>query len=572
MTGGRAGDATALRRDVDNALTELERRHAETAHELNVTFAELDAKKQGDLDPAKFRARWSKLPDSIEAMDGITELLRCSSDLRNLINNNSTLVLDPEFKTYYAADLAVTGLPRWQAHFYADHPPILRKGVLPPPAQGMLMTEVSVLHDTIFQQISDDLDQVFANNPGTDFSDPACRAQLEQAAKNFQAAAKPFHDLLSEIASGSPDATYDALGKVSVPVEHAARELREAAYAALDHLLATREAGFARNRAYALITLAGFLTFATFFTWRIARGLNRQLRQLCLNLTENSEALEGLAQGVSSSSKTLAEGSNESAASLEEISSTIEEITSMAKTTADGVVRTKDLADAMRGSADSGSRDIAAMSQAMGEIQAASDNIAKIIKAIDEIAFQTNILALNAAVEAARAGEAGAGFAVVAEEVRSLAQRATGAARETAERIDACITKSRDGAAITQKVTIGFADITSKAQEVNTLITQITTATAEQSAGLAQVNNAVSELDRTTQKNAATSEEAAASAEELNTRALQLDAAALALVDVIERRHGARLPAWAPGAAAANAAGQKKRRAVAAEAPALAIR
>ena len=320
VTGGRAGDATALRRDVDNALTELERRHAETAHELNVTFAELDAKKQGDLDPAKFRARWSKLPDSIEAMDGITELLRCSSDLRNLINNNSTLVLDPEFKTYYAADLAVTGLPRWQAHFYADHPPILRKGVLPPPAQGMLMTEVSVLHDTIFQQISDDLDQVFASNPGTDFSDPACRAQLEQAAKNFQAAAKPFHDLLSEIASGSPDATYEALGKVSVPVEHGARELREAAYAALDHLLATREAGFARNRAYALITLAGFLTFATFFTWRIARGLNRQLRQLCLNLTENSEALEGLAQGVSSSSKTLAEGSNESAASLEEIS------------------------------------------------------------------------------------------------------------------------------------------------------------------------------------------------------------------------------------------------------------
>jgi methyl-accepting chemotaxis protein len=208
----------------------------------------------------------------------------------------------------------------------------------------------------------------------------------------------------------------------------------------------------------------------------------------------------------------------------------------MSKTNADGVERTHELANSMQVAAESGSRDIAAMAQAMADIRVASDNIAKIIKAIDEIAFQTNILALNAAVEAARAGEAGAGFAVVAEEVRSLAQRATGAARETAERIDACIAKSRDGTVISEKVTTGFAEITAKAREVNQLVTEVTTATKEQSTGLAEVNRALSRLDKTTQQNASLSQEASTSAQELKTYVRHLDRAADALVDIIERR------------------------------------
>jgi len=196
----------------------------------------------------------------------------------------------------------------------------------------------------------------------------------------------------------------------------------------------------------------------------------------------------------------------------------------------------------------------------MNDIATASRDITKILKTIDEIAFQTNILALNAAIEAARAGEAGMGFAVVADEVRTLAQRAAGAARETAERIEDSVNKSREGVAITQKVTTGFAEIATKAREVNGLVAQITTASQEQNQGLQQVNIAVSELDKSTQQNAATAEEAAANATELNGHAEALDRAVGNLVTIIERRSKSRPPAWLPGAGEAHARGKQQRK------------
>ena len=152
------------------------------------------------------------------------------------------------------------------------------------------------------------------------------------------------------------------------------------------------------------------------------------------------------------------------------------------------------------------------------------------------------------------------GFAVVADEVRTLAQRAAGAARETAERIEDSVNKSREGVAITQKVTTGFADIATKAREVNGLVAQITTASLEQNQGLQQVNAAVSELDKSTQQNAATAEEAAATANELNGHATALDQAVENLVTIIERRAKSRPPAWLPGSEDNHARGKQQRK------------
>jgi hypothetical protein len=159
------------------------------------------------------------------------------------------------------------------------------------------------------------------------------------------------------------------------------------------------------------------------------------------------------------------------------------------------------------------------MTTAMDSIQAASQEVTKILKTIDEIAFQTNILALNAAVEAARAGETGAGFAIVADEVRALAQRSAQAAKETAEKIEDSVRKSEQGVQISTKVGHHFTEILEKAREVDTLISEIAAASKEQNEGIGQVTAAVSQIDVVTQSNASTAEEAAAAAEELNAQA-----------------------------------------------------
>ena len=163
-----------------------------------------------------------------------------------------------------------------------------------------------------------------------------------------------------------------------------------------------------------------------------------------------------------------------------------------------------------------------AMKQAMDEIKSSSNDISKIIKTIDEIAFQTNILALNAAVEAARAGEAGMGFAVVAEEVRSLAQRSAQSARETAEKIEVAIAKSEHGATLSYRVGQSLTEIVDKARRVDALVAEIAAASGEQTRGIDQVHAAVNQMDKVTQASAGSAEETAAAAAELDTQAARM--------------------------------------------------
>ncbi len=251
----------------------------------------------------------------------------------------------------------------------------------------------------------------------------------------------------------------------------------------------------------------------------IIRGTTKVRTTGADSLSETSLQVTAAAGQVAAASQTLAEGSTQQAASLEETSASLEEMSSMTKRNADSAQQAKELSHLTRGSADAGATHMRDMREAMDAIKASSDDIAKIIKTIDEIAFQTNILALNAAVEAARAGEAGMGFAVVAEEVRALAQRSAQSAKETATKIEDAISKSEHGVVISGKVAASLADIVEKARRMDSLVAEIANASAEQSQGIHQVNTAVSQMDKVTQSNASGAEESAAAAEELNAQA-----------------------------------------------------
>lgn len=287
------------------------------------------------------------------------------------------------------------------------------------------------------------------------------------------------------------------------------------------------EAAAAEQSAHRLVSLTiglcGLLVVGlVVFSWRFRRTMQRQLMELADSLHDASAQVASAAGQVSMASQTLAQGSTEQAASLEETRASLEEMSGTTQRNAENATNANRFATEARAAADHGASDIRVMNLAMTDIKTSSDDIAKIIKTIDEIAFQTNILALNAAVEAARAGEAGLGFAVVAEEVRALAQRSAAASRETASKIETSITKTAQGVEISSKVAQTLSEIVEKVRRADALVAEVATASREQSQGVAQINGAMGQMDRVVQNNAAAAEESASAAEELNAQALML--------------------------------------------------
>jgi hypothetical protein len=277
-------------------------------------------------------------------------------------------------------------------------------------------------------------------------------------------------------------------------------------------VLATMKIMAIGGGAVLLMVLTGF----HFFNQRlIIRPLTAAVQQL----QEAGDQTVQASDEISSASQTLAEGASEQAASLEETSASLQQMASMTKRNAENSQQVTELAKQTRSAADQGAADMTAMSVAMEAIKVSSSDIAKIIKTIDEIAFQTNILALNAAVEAARAGDSGLGFAVVADEVRNLAQRSAQAAKETEAKIEGAIGKTALGVEISNKVALALTEILAKARQVDELAAAVAMASREQTQGITQINTAVSQMDQVTQSNAASAEESAAAAEELNAQA-----------------------------------------------------
>lgn len=376
--------------------------------------------------------------------------------------------------------------------------------------------------------------------------DAEMRGRTEQLARSVGAYRATAADLEQTLKSGDFDKAMaildNALAKAKAGMEADLGRINEHCFAvstAASQAVSSTEKRNLRSTLACTAASGAVIVFATLFVQIISLRTSRRIGHELDTLELGSQTVQTGADSLTESSQALAQAASQQAARLQETASSLTEISAMTSRNADSARDARSRAAAARTAADAGAAHITEMEAAMRSIERASQEITKILKTIDEIAFQTNILALNAAVEAARAGEHGAGFAVVAEEVRGLAQRCAQAAQETAGRIEGAVTKSHDGALISLKVKENFETVLQRIHELDKLVGSIAESCGEQNEGIAQVNRAVSKMEELTQQNAANSDQGAGSAKELRSQAESLNSAVDALKRIIGSTRGA---------------------------------
>lgn len=372
-----------------------------------------------------------------------------------------------------------------------------------------------------------------------------------------------FDAMLTEAAKAQ--ARYDALAKVMNEDSRRASDALDAALVqVVDHR--TSEAAAATEQAnkdarwvtieLVVATIIG-LAIAIFLGMTITSQLIRTLGSTADRLTAGSDQTARAAAQVSSQSQVLASSASQQAASLQEATASLTELTKAASDNATGAQQVLDDARATRSAAEEGARVTQELVAAMKSVEAETERIARVVKTIDDIAFQTNILSLNAAVEAARAGDSGMGFAVVAREVRELAQRSAEASTTTAQQLTSASQQVRAGVHHCELVSERLGAILAASRSVDGHIGRIAESASWQAKVVTQIQSRVTELDRVTQSNAASAEEAASASEELSAQAVEMREAVRTLMELLngadEQAKAARLVASLPGSQLARA-------------------
>ncbi len=352
----------------------------------------------------------------------------------------------------------------------------------------------------------------------TDAGRAAARAQRESVA-----AWQPIVAELQRLSGiNAPDSEIDPVLTKSIAaadqLDAATARLKEIEKQASQAIRARGES--IESRAIWLTGVAGVLAIVVIgFVVFLVLQVVKELRAMSADLAEGAQQINSASMQVAGSSQSLAQGATEQASALEETSASAEEITSITRQNAQAAQEAARLLTEARGLGDDVAHAVSSMEESIATINRSTAEVAKIIKAVDEIAFQTNILALNAAVEAARAGEAGVGFAVVADEVRNLAQRSTTAAKSTADLITNCVTSAEDGKQRLVALTTAFQ----RSSEIQRLVEQraaeIATSSDEQARGVSEIGRALHQMNSVTQSTAAQSEESAAASEEMSSQA-----------------------------------------------------
>ncbi|MEO5822641.1 MAG: methyl-accepting chemotaxis protein [Vicinamibacteraceae bacterium] len=522
-----SSDVQAARQRVDAAFTTLAATDAAIGPGLQFTPDGLSQRKRVHVQLATVRQEWQAASEAVHgstpaaATEAHAHLL---TDLRTMTahaGDTSNLILDPDLDSYYVMDMTLLALPQTQDR---------TAGLLVwlQQAHGRRLTAVDRRHLAVTAAFlrEADRDRIVADaetslNEDANFygtSDSLARS-LKPALASYGTSTTAFVEALDAAVKKRGKADLAPVVAAGVASQLASVGLWRTAATELDTLLQLRIRHYEAARLRALgvsgLAWAGALAIAFFISRSVTGPLAATARHLALAARQMSTT----AAEVSASAQSLSQGATEQAATLEETSASMEEMASMTRRNAEHAAQAAELVTDVARQVDHSNEAFSGMVASMTAIRASSDKVSRIIKTIDEIAFQTNILALNAAVEAARAGEAGMGFAVVADEVRTLAQRSARAAKDTEALIEESIARTGEGTARVEAVARGITSITSSVSRLETLVGGVREASRQQSEGIAQVSQAIVQMERVTQTTAATAEETAATSATLNGHA-----------------------------------------------------
>jgi methyl-accepting chemotaxis protein len=526
-TSDQSAQMSILEDQIDKSFKQLQKVDALYGKDLQFTPEGLAQRKRQDAHWENVLKQWNALkasPASGPDADAPHEAI--VANIRTMIahaGDTSNLSLDSDLDSYYLMDATLVGLPQTEDRLtsleklkqdmYADGkvsgderiPVAVMAGLLREADRDRVLgdMETSLNEDHNFHGISPTLQKNLP--PAIDAytkANEALQTAMLAIVANPDSAPKP--EIFSALIARTRDTSFN-LSRVGMQE--------------LDVLLQHRIDDLAHHRLLALCwTTFALAISAGIATW-VIRSATKELRATSTRLIDQSQQISSAAIVMATVSQGLADGASQQAASIQETSASTEEISSMAARNSDSSRSAAELVNRWQAHFATTTQLLDDMVHSMEEITEGSRKISTIVKVIDGIAFQTNLLALNAAVEAARAGDAGEGFAVVAEEVRSLAQRSANAAKNTAELIENSIQKAAYGEKKVQLVADAIHRITEDADRIHALVGDVSSGSEQQKTGVRSMAGALVQMERVTQKTAASAQQSAASVEDLKTYA-----------------------------------------------------
>ena len=522
------GQLTEAQARVDAGLEALQQADARIGVALQFTPEGLAQRKREHCHWETVRQEWERLKGTAagQSVDGSdkshTHLI---ADVRTMIahaGDTSNLILDSDLDSYYLMDATLVALPQTQERLTAIEvlgQDLAGKGRLSESDRIQLASVAALLKEGDVDRIGSDLQTSLNEDRNFYGISPTLQRRLPPASEAYAKANEALLGLIQRIVA-APEAPVSG-----AEFSAAVRRARSASYdlwklgvVELDTLLQIRIEDLAEGRAWALAWTALALLVSALVAGGVIRSTTRVLMRASRELLSQSDGIGEASRRIAAASQDLARGASTQVAALEETSATSGAIHTMARRNSENSRSAAALVREEQARFGEANRSLEQMVACIGEIDAESSKISRIIRVIDEIAFQTNILALNAAVEAARAGESGLGFAVVADEVRTLAQRCAEAARDTAGLIEVSVAKSRDGKGKVGQVSEVVRELSSHSARMLALVEEVSQSSQEQTRGLDQVSRAIVQIEGVTQQNGASAEEGAGAVAELNAQ------------------------------------------------------